>query len=131
MLGLTFDAHTLLFASLAVICGFQAILFAVLAKTFAVTQGLMPEDSRLSRFFQILRLERGLMASALAVAIGAGLLLGAVNQWRLAGFGNLDCSHTMRWVIPGVTLTALGAQAVFSSFLVSLLGMKRRWRMPK
>jgi hypothetical protein len=32
----------------------------------------------------------------------------------------------MRWVVPGVTLAALGFQTVLASFLVSLLGMARR-----
>ena len=38
--GLTFGAHTLVFASLALICGFQAIVFSIMAKTFAVVEGL-------------------------------------------------------------------------------------------
>jgi hypothetical protein len=37
--GMTFDAHTLLFASLAVICGNQSMLFALIAKAFAITEG--------------------------------------------------------------------------------------------
>ena len=49
-----------------------------------------------------------------------------MNQWRLAGFGRLDYAHTMRLVVPGMTLTALGFQTVVSSFFVSILGMKRR-----
>jgi hypothetical protein len=36
--GMTFDAHTLLFASLAVICGYQSMLFAFIAKTFAISK---------------------------------------------------------------------------------------------
>ena len=38
---MTFDAHTLLFASLALICGSQSMLFALIAKTFAITAGSM------------------------------------------------------------------------------------------
>jgi len=48
-----------------------------------------------------------------------------VNQWRRHDFGHLDYSQTMRWVIPGVTLTALGFQTIFSSFFVSILRMRR------
>src|SRR5262249_60349157 len=33
--GVTFDAHTLLFASLAILLGYQSISFAVLTKLFA------------------------------------------------------------------------------------------------
>lgn len=124
--GVTFDAHTLLLASLAILCGYQTILFAIFTKTFAVSEGLMPADRSYTRFYQVVNLERGLLASGLALLLGVVLLLAAVNQWRLADFGRLDYAQTMRLVVPGVTLTALGFQTAISSFFVSILGMKRR-----
>lgn len=124
--GMTFDAHTLLFASLAILCGYQAILFAIFTKTFAISEGLMPEDPRLAQFFKLVNLERGLVMAAAALLIGVALLLAAVNRWRLADFGPLDYAQTMRLVVPGVTLTALGFQTILSSFFVSILGMRRR-----
>jgi len=39
-------------------------------------------------------------------------------------FGELNYAETMRVVIPGVTLTALGFQTVLMSFFLSLLGMR-------
>ena len=42
VVGLTFDAHTLLFASLALLCGFQSVLFAFLTKLFATTERPAP-----------------------------------------------------------------------------------------
>jgi glycosyltransferase involved in cell wall biosynthesis len=124
--GVTFDAHTLLFASLAIICGYQSIVFAIFSKTFAITEGLLPEDPRMTRFFELVNLERGLIISSIALLIGLGLLVAAVNQWRLSDFGQLDYAQTMRLVVPGATLTALGFQTILSSFLVSILGMRRR-----
>jgi glycosyltransferase involved in cell wall biosynthesis len=124
--GAVLDAHTLLFASLAILCGYQSILFAIFTKTFAMNEGLMPQDERMMRFFKIVNLERGLLASAVAMVVGAALLASAVNLWRLADFGPLDYPVTMRRVIPGATLTALGFQTMLSSFFVSILGMKRR-----
>ncbi len=124
--GVTFDAHTLLISSLAILSGYQTILFAIFTKTFAVSEGLMPEDRHYTRFYRLVNLERGLAIAALALLIGVALLLGALNQWRSTGFGRLDYAHTMRLVVPGVTLTALGIQTVMSSFFVSILGRKRR-----
>jgi glycosyltransferase involved in cell wall biosynthesis len=122
----TFDAHTLLFASLAILCGYQWILFAIFAKTFAITEGFLPPDRHLERFFELVNLEKGLVVAALAVLVGGGLLLAAIRQWWLAGFGPLDYAYTMRFVVPGATLVALGFQTVFSSFFVSILGMRRK-----
>jgi glycosyltransferase involved in cell wall biosynthesis len=122
----TFDAHTLLFASLAIICGYQSLLFAILTKTFAMTEGLLPVDGRMMRLFRIVDLEKGLLAGAGAMVVGLVLLVSAMNQWRVRDFGSLDYAHTMRWVIPGVTLTALGFQTILSSFFISILGLARR-----
>ena len=126
VMGVSFGAHTLLFSSLAILCGYQSILFAIFTKTFAIAEGLMPEDRRMTQFFQMVSLERGLIIAMIALLIGLGLLMAAVNQWRLANFGNLDYAHTMRLVVPGVTLTALGFQTILSSFFASILGMHRR-----
>jgi glycosyltransferase involved in cell wall biosynthesis len=124
--GMRFDAHTLLFASLAILCGYQSILFGLFTKTVAISEGLMPEDRRLTRFFELVNLERGLMIALVALLLGVGLLGAAVNQWRVAAFGNLDYAQTMRLVVPGTTLTALGFQTILSSFFVCILGLNRR-----
>jgi hypothetical protein len=123
--GIHFDAHTLLFATLFLLCGYQAALFALFAKTFAVAEGILPPDGRMDRLYRIVNLERGLAVSGAALLAGAGLLLMAVNQWRLAGFGELDYARTMRLVIPGAALFALAFQTVLSGFFVSMLGLRR------
>ena len=123
---MTFDAHTLLFASLAILCGYQSILFAIFTKTFAISEGLMPEDPQLDRFFELINLEKGLIIASGALLIGIVLLLAAVNQWRISGFGRMNYSHTMRFVIPGATMAALGFQTILSSFFVSILGISRK-----
>ena len=122
----TFDAHTLLFASLAILCGYQSILFHIFSKTFAINEGLVPEEPYMTRFYKVVNLERGLVGAVAALCLGVGLLGAAVLQWRAADFGRLDYAQTMRLVVPGVTATALGFQTVLSSFFVSILGMRRR-----
>jgi glycosyltransferase involved in cell wall biosynthesis len=122
----TFGAHTLLFASLAMICGYQSILFAVFTKVFAIGARLMPLDSRIKRLTDTFTLERVLVLSAAVMLAGVVLLLVAVNHWRAEGFGPLDYADTMRLVVPGVTLTAVGFQTVLSAFFISVLALDRR-----
>jgi hypothetical protein len=118
--------HTLLFASCAILMGYQAVLFEIFAKTFAVNEGLLPKGPDFVKFYSVMNLERGLVAGVVALVIGAVLMGGAVMQWRAVGFGPLDYGRTMRWVVPGVTLVSLGFQTVIASFFVSILGLHRR-----
>ena len=69
-----------------------------------------------------------LLGAAILAGTVAGLTLlgGAVYQWQSVDFGNLDYAYTMRWVIPGATLTALGFQTILSSFFISILGTRRK-----
>jgi len=124
--GMTFDAHTLLFASLAVICGYQSMLFAFIAKTFAITEGVLPPDPRVDRMTRILPLSRGLLLGLSAAAVGGIMLIAAVNTWRVSDFGPLNYADTMRVVVPGVTLAVLGYQTILSCLFLNLLQMRRR-----
>jgi hypothetical protein len=124
--GATFDVHTLLFASLALVGGQQAIGFALFAKTFAIGEGLLPLDRRTERFFEIVTLERGVVLGGAAMLAGIGLMSAVALQWWQSGLGPLDYPRTMRLAIPGATLTALGLQTVLGSFFGSILGLRRR-----
>jgi glycosyltransferase involved in cell wall biosynthesis len=124
--GVTFDAHTLLYAAMAVLIGSQAICFAVFARTFAIAEGLLPEDALLNRFFRIFTLEKGLATGATFILAGLAGSVYAVYAWGTHSFGPLDFSSTLRVVIPAATAITLGFQIVLSSFLVSLLGLARR-----
>jgi glycosyltransferase involved in cell wall biosynthesis len=123
--GVIFDAHTLLFGTVALLCGYQAIFFGIFAKALGAREGILPEDKRVRRLLDTTALEVGLATGALALAIGVVLLLGALNQWRVAHFGALQYAHTMRWVVPGTALTALGFQTILSAFLLSILRLRR------
>jgi glycosyltransferase involved in cell wall biosynthesis len=124
--GATFDAHTLLFASLAVLTGYQGILYGLFAKVFAASEGLLPADPAITRVRRLLSLERGLVAGGLFGALGLLLLLKGIWIWFEAGFGRLDYASTMRVVVPGVTLTSLGVQTILGAFLLSILELRRR-----
>lgn len=124
--GLVFDVHTLLYASVAMLCGYQAVLFALFTKTFAINEGLMPANARFLKFFRFVNLERGALAGLAAMAGGIALLAYVFWLWHGAAYGRLDYAATLRWAIPGATLTMLGFQTVLSGFFVSILGMNRK-----
>jgi hypothetical protein len=124
--GVHFSAHTLLVATLFILCGYQSVVFAIGVKTYAISQGLVPEDDRLDRIFRHATLER-VAGFGVLMVIGGVVLLGvALNQWRLTHFGDLDYEQTMRWVVPGMALVAIGVQTVFAGFFVGILNFFRR-----
>lgn len=123
------DAHTLLVAGLLMMLGYQAVLFSVMTRLFAIQERLLPPDPALERWLRRINLECGLLIGAAAIFIGAGLIVSTFLFWRARGFGALDYPETMRRLIPGVVLVSLGAQTIFGGAFVSVLGMRRRtWR---
>jgi glycosyltransferase involved in cell wall biosynthesis/ubiquinone/menaquinone biosynthesis C-methylase UbiE len=124
--GVTFDLHTLLFAAMAILVGFQSVYFAIFSKVFAISARLLPEDPRLTRVFRVVTLEVGLALGAFLALAGAGTWVFGLEYWRSRHFGPLDAEKTLRIVIPGLVCLTTGIQTILSSFLLSLLGMRRR-----
>jgi hypothetical protein len=124
--NVVFDVHTLLFAAMAILIGFQSVVFATFTKIFAISEGLLPEDPRLTRMFRYITLEVGLILGILLILGGAGAWILGLEYWRIREFGALDPEKTLRIVIPGVVCFTLGFQVVLSSFFPSVIGMSRR-----
>ena len=121
-----FDVQTLLYAAVAVVIGFQAMVFALFTKVFAISEGLLPEDPRLNRLFRIISLERGIAVGVLLVLAGLGGSIYAVTFWDERSFGPLDPSKTLRIIIPSITALIVGCQIILSSFFLSVLVLRRR-----
>jgi glycosyltransferase involved in cell wall biosynthesis len=124
--GVSFDVHTLLYSAAATMVGYQSIIFAFFTKLFAISEGLLPEDPRLTKLFKYITLESGLIAGVAMILGGLAASLYAVSLWKARFFGPLDPFRTLRIVIPAATLIVIGSQTVLSSFFLSVLGLRRR-----
>jgi glycosyltransferase involved in cell wall biosynthesis len=122
----TLDIHTLLYGGAMILVGAQGVFFAVLSRIFAITEGLLPEPRGYQRFFQSVKMEHGVIAGVVLALLGLAGSIVAVTYWGKRDFGPTSPELAMRIVVPSVVLLALGAQTIFSSFFLSLLGMKRR-----
>jgi hypothetical protein len=122
----TLDIHTLLYAASAVLIGFQAILFSVFTKVFAISERLLPEDIRVEKFYRYFTLEAGIAVGGMLLALGLTGSIYALEFWSKRSFGQLNASDAMRVVIPSVTMFTLGCQIILSSFFLSVLGLKRK-----
>jgi len=124
--GVTFGVHTLVYAALAVIVGFQSVIFAIFTKVFAINERLLPEDPRMNKMFEYITLETGLIVGSVLLVAGLAGSVYAFTIWGERDFGLLDPTRTLRLVIPAFTAIALGIQVILSSFFLSVLGMKHR-----
>jgi glycosyltransferase involved in cell wall biosynthesis len=129
--GVELNVGTLMMAGMAVIVGFQLVAFAFFTRVFAIAEGLLPENPRLTRIFKIFTLEKGIVAGLAVLLVGTVLFLRALWLWKQAHFGLLpSMEENLRRLIPAATLMILGIQGVFSSFFMSVLGLKTVSRRP-
>ncbi len=125
-----FSTGTLAVACMSVIIGTQLVAFAFFTKVFAVGEGLLPEDPRFSKVFKTFTLEKGIGSALVILTLGLGLLLHGVWVWKRSGYGLLSYGDNMRRLLPAVTLVVVSIQTVFSSFFMSVLGLKTDSRHP-
>ena len=124
--AVTLSVNTMMFATLAVLVGFASVSFGVFTKIFAVGEGLLPPDPRLSRLFEYVTLEVGLVLGLIFLCLGAVGTTIAVANWYAVDFGPLSTDRVTRLVIPSALCLALGVQIVLTSFFVSVLGLRTR-----
>jgi glycosyltransferase involved in cell wall biosynthesis len=124
------NVGSLVVACMTIIVGFQLVTFAFFTKVFAIAEGLLPDDPKLSRIFKIFTLEKGLVLGVLVLLGGISLLVQSVWIWHRMDFGILSTEENLRRLIPATTLVVLGIQTIFSSFFMSALGLKTATRKP-
>ena len=120
------DVTALVYAMAMVLVGFQAIMFAVFARAFAMNEGLLPVSKGLQLAFRLVTLERGLVLGVVALLIGVGIAIYSLVNWGSNDFGALDARDAIRVAVPAATLVVLGFETVLASFFLSVLGLARR-----
>lgn len=125
--GVRFDIQTMVFAAAGVVIGYQALLFGLFSKVFAINAGLLPRTSRLASLPRFVSLETGLLAGAFLTLAGLTGSLYSVYYWgHEAAFGGLDPRVTLRIIVPSATALVVGLQTILGSFFLSVLALGRR-----
>ena len=126
---IAFDVHTLFYASLAVVIGFQSMLFWVFARIYGAREGIVPSDPWFRSLVGVFTLEAGLICGGAMLLGGIALGFYALSSWNEENFGALSATQAMRFVIPSGTLILLGFQTASSGFFISVLEI-RATRVP-
>jgi glycosyltransferase involved in cell wall biosynthesis len=122
--GVTFDIHTMIYSTMAILAGVQAASFGFSTKVFAMNSGLRPADPKFLRLFRWVSLELGLLLGIILICAGLAISLGALWHWQVQEFGALSPRVVMRAAIPGALCLTLGSQVLLTSFFLSVLGLK-------
>lgn len=115
--GTTWDTPTMLFGTFGVLLGYQTLWLWAFARIFGWTSGILPANTFSPTIFRHLNLERGLIAGAVLLTLGLGL-----NLWMFVLSSQTAEPRHALW---GFTAMMLGAQTVYGSFFLSMLGMVR------
>jgi glycosyltransferase involved in cell wall biosynthesis len=120
--GRRWEVHTLIGGSLLLIIGAQVVTLGLCALAYA-TYFMGEHDPWFDRMSRRYRLEQGLLLGGLIALLGSAMIAVIVLQWVERGLGSLADE---RLAILAATLLVLGIQIIFSSFLLSILGLRRR-----
>lgn len=121
VLGRSWNLHTLIAGSLLSIVGAQIVSLGLCAHAYA-TYFMGERDAWFDYARRHLRLEHGLILGVTLTLLALALVAVIVADWIGSGLGSLSQE---RLAIAAATLLVLGIQIVFSSFLLSILGLRR------
>ena len=122
VLGRYWNLHTLIAGVLLMIVGVQVLGMGLLAHAYG-TYFMGERDPWFDAMRRRFRLEHGLMLGAGLILAGLVVCVIIVIHWINRGFGALSEESL---ALVGATLVIIGTQVFFSSFLLSILGLRRR-----
>ncbi len=122
LFGRAWGVHAIIGGALLMIVGTQVLALGLCAHAYG-TYFMGEKDPWFDRMRSRFRLEHGLLLGSLFVLIG--VVLGGVilASWIAHGFGSLSYE---RLAVVAASLVIVGIQIFFSSFLLSILGLRRR-----
>ena len=122
VLGRQWDLHTMVAGALLMIVGTQVLALGLCAHAYG-TYFMGEKDPWFDRMRSRFRLEHGLVAGGLTLLAGLCVAAAIGIVWIDRGFGELS---EQRLAVLAATLIIVGIQIFFSSFLISILGLRRR-----
>jgi hypothetical protein len=120
--GRNLYVHSLILGCLLILLGVQAIGLGLAARAFGV-YFISEQDALFQKLRARVRLEHGIVLAVGVLVVGIALVSVVIARWASHGFGSLG---EVRLAIFAATVISVGAQIFFTSFLLSIIGLRRR-----
>jgi glycosyltransferase involved in cell wall biosynthesis len=122
LFGRAWGVHAIIGGALLMIVGTQVLALGLCAHAYG-TYFMGEKDPWFDRMRARFRLEHGLLLGGLFMLVGVGLGAVILVSWISHGFGSLSYE---RLAVIAASVLIVGIQIFFSSFLLSILGLRRR-----
>jgi hypothetical protein len=119
--GREWGLHALIAGALLTIVGTQVLALGLCAHAYG-TYFMGEKDAWFDRMRARFRLEHGLLLGGAFLLVGIAMGAVIIATWIAHGLGSLADE---RLAVVAATLMIVGVQIVFSSFLLSILGLRR------
>jgi len=120
--GREWDLHTMVAGALVMIVGVQVVALGLCAHAYG-TYFMNEKDPWFDRMRSRFRLEHGLLLGGVTLLAGLVMAATIVGIWVNRGFGQLS---EERLAVLAAAFIIVGLQIFFTSFLLSILGLRRR-----
>ena len=121
VLGREWQLHSMVGGALLMIVGTQVVALGLCAHAYG-TYFMGEKDPWFDRMRRRFRLEHGLMLGGAILLVGLAIVVAIGVTWIDRGFGQLS---EERLAVLAASLIIIGIQVFFSSFLLSILGLRR------
>jgi len=122
LFGIKFQYHPMFLASLVTIIGYQLIIFSLFAKTYATTH-LGENNIFFDKLYKYINIETGSLIGIILGLVGMIIYFLIFWNWFRSDFGAIQ---EVKNSILALTIIVLGIQTIFSSFMLSILGIKEK-----
>ncbi|WP_199904918.1 glycosyltransferase family 2 protein [Nocardioides sediminis] len=118
------DVGTMIYSAAVAVVGYQAVLFFLLSKVYALHEGFLPASARFRALEGRLNLENIIVAGVVVFVLGLVWLVVSFVWWGDSDFGPLDPTDSVRRVLPAALSLIIGAQTIMAGVFLSLLRIR-------
>ncbi len=118
-----FDFHSFIISGTISMLGLIMLSFSVITRVFAYNTGLLPKRPRLFKLFMYFTLESGLGVGFVLIIVGMIIIVKAIDLSYSPGFESIGFARSVRLVYGACLSILTGGQVIFTSFVLSMLGI--------